>query len=127
MQASNEEPVNSTDSESSSDNDDDTEHYEEAKIEELRPDKKEKIAEGVFEWTFSIYPLQKTKYAQQEEKIIMVIGATGKGKSTLINRMINHILGVKYIDPSRYQLVIEEKSHKHKVKQETSLSIHLKF
>ena len=108
MQASNEEPVDSTDSDSSSDNDD-TEHYEEAKIEELRPDKKEQIAEGVYEWTFSKYPLQKTKYAQQEEKIMMVVGATGKGKSTLINRMINHILGVKYTNKFRYQLVTEEK------------------
>ena len=107
MQASNK-TVNSTDSDSSSD-DDDTEYYEEAKIEELRPNKTEKIAEGVFEWTFSIGTLQKSKYTQQEEKIMMVVGATGKGKSTLINRMINHILGVKYIDSFRYQLITEEK------------------
>ena len=109
MQASNKEPVICTDSDSLSD-DDDTEYYEEAIIKELIPDKKEKIAEGVFEWTFSIGTLQKSKYTQQEEKVMMVVGATGKGKSTLINRMINHILGVKYIDAFRYQLVTEKKS-----------------
>ena len=45
---------------------------------------------------------------QQYEKVIMVVGATGAGKSTLINRMINSILGVKYTDEFRFQLVIEK-------------------
>ena len=99
MQASCEDPGFGSDSDSSDDH---------AIIKELRPEKKEEIAEGVFEWTYSIYPLQKSKYAQQEEKIMMVVGATGKGKSTLINRMINHIFGVEYIDAFRYQLITEE-------------------
>ena len=119
MQASHEDPLIDPDlsdddydydDDDDDDDDDDTEHYEEAKIKELRPDKKENIAEGVFEWTFSIYPQRKTRYAQQEEKIIMVVGATGKGKSALINRMMNHILCVKYTDAFRYQLVTEKKS-----------------
>ena len=44
------------------------------------------------------------------EKVIMVIGATGTGKSTLINRMINYILDVKYTDKFRFQLVIEKET-----------------
>ena len=53
----------------------------------------------------------------------MMVGATGQGKSTLINRMINHIFGVKYTDDVRYKLVAEEKNHKLKVRQEKSQNI----
>lgn len=44
------------------------------------------------------------------EKVIMVVGATGTGKSTLINRMINYILDIKYTDKFRFQLVIEKET-----------------
>ncbi|CAH3036313.1 unnamed protein product [Porites lobata] len=45
---------------------------------------------------------------QGKEKVLLVIGATGSGKSTLINGMANYIMGVKWEDDFRFQLVIDD-------------------
>ena len=37
----------------------------------------------------------------------MMVGATGAGKTTLINGMVNHILGIKWADKFRYKIVEE--------------------
>ena len=42
------------------------------------------------------------------EKVLMLLGATGAGKTTLINRMVNHIYGVQWDDHFRFQLISEE-------------------
>ncbi|MEQ2213628.1 hypothetical protein XENOCAPTIV_018069, partial [Xenoophorus captivus] len=45
--------------------------------------------------------------SKKQSRTIMVLGATGAGKSTLINGMINYILGVKWGDTYRFKLVDE--------------------
>ena len=43
-----------------------------------------------------------------QEKVIMLVGATGAGKSTLINGIINYIFGVNWVDNIRLQLIVDE-------------------
>ena len=40
-------------------------------------------------------------------KVIMVVGATGSGKKTTVNAMINHLLGVNWTDPYRFVMIRE--------------------
>lgn len=44
----------------------------------------------------------------ENEKVLLVVGATGAGKTTLINGMVNYILGVEWKDDFRFKLITEE-------------------
>jgi hypothetical protein len=44
----------------------------------------------------------------RNHKVIILMGATGCGKSTLINGMVNYILGVQWKDPFRFKCVRED-------------------
>uniref|UniRef100_A0A3P8S7F8 Septin-type G domain-containing protein n=1 Tax=Amphiprion percula TaxID=161767 RepID=A0A3P8S7F8_AMPPE len=48
------------------------------------------------------------KESRRENRTIIVSGGTGSGKSTLINGMINYILGVQWEDSYRFKLVDED-------------------
>jgi GTP-binding protein EngB required for normal cell division len=48
-----------------------------------------------------------SSFGMRNHKVIILMGATGCGKSTLINGMVNYILGVKWNDPFRFKCVRE--------------------
>lgn len=47
-----------------------------------------------------------------EEKTIMLVGATGSGKSTLVDGIVNYIMGVSFDDPFRFTVVTLEDEEK---------------
>ena len=51
------------------------------------------------------------KFKTVPEKVIMVVGATGSGKTTTVNAMINHVFGVQWKDNFRLKMIHELSSN----------------
>ena len=73
----------------------------------LRPDVK-KTRNEKFRW-FSIGKPD----GRWQHKVIVLMGATGAGKSTLIDGMVNYILGVEWNDPFRFRMVYDVVQNKY--------------
>ena len=84
----------------------DNEESKNIKIYKLPNDKT--VEEGVY--MSQIFTSKMERTAVKEEKVVMLLGYTGVGKTTIINRMINYIFGVSYTDAFRFQLIKTSKS-----------------
>ena len=60
----------------------------------------------------------------QMEKVILVLGQTGVGKTTWINTVFNYLLNVNYSDNFRFKLVIEENAEHQELSQTQSTTIY---
>ncbi|XP_052413760.1 uncharacterized protein LOC127958812 [Carassius gibelio] len=56
----------------------------------------------VRKWTYGV------KDTSKQNKIVLLVGETGAGKTTLINTMVNYILDVKFDDEIWYEITEEE-------------------
>ncbi|KAF5898843.1 uncharacterized protein DAT39_011416, partial [Clarias magur] len=56
---------------------------------------------SVRKWTFG------QRDNNMQSKILLMVGETGTGKTTLINAMANHILGVKFTDEVWFEITEE--------------------
>ncbi|XP_078320634.1 uncharacterized protein LOC144617592 isoform X2 [Crassostrea virginica] len=54
----------------------------------------------------------KLKQEPEDEKTILLVGATGSGKSTLIDSIVNYVMGVSFDDPFRFTLVLLEEEER---------------
>ncbi|KAK7921983.1 hypothetical protein WMY93_008885 [Mugilogobius chulae] len=50
------------------------------------------------------------KKSHKEHRSVLLLGPAGSGKTSLINAMINYVLGVKWTDPFRFLLCEEQKT-----------------
>jgi DNA segregation ATPase FtsK/SpoIIIE-like protein len=50
----------------------------------------------------------------------MLVGATGTGKSTLVDGMVNYVLGVNWEDPFRFTVIDLEKEEMDREKNQVS-------
>lgn len=68
-----------------------------------------------------VYALKQPTSSKQRERVIMLVGATGSGKTTMINGLANYVLGVNFKNDFRVKL-IRETAQELENKKDTTIS-----
>ncbi|KAL4009751.1 hypothetical protein ACER0C_003603 [Sarotherodon galilaeus] len=75
----------------------------------------------------NIYGCRKFNFGEEnmrQNRTIMLLGATGSGKSTLIDGMINYIVGVEWEDSFRFKFINEDQSKSQSESQTSEVTVY---
>ncbi|XP_056318537.1 uncharacterized protein LOC130232583 [Danio aesculapii] len=75
----------------------------------------------VRQWTYG------RRDRNKQNKVILIVGETGSGKTTIINTMVNHLLGVKFEDQKYYQITEEEQRADQTQSQTSEITVYEVF
>nr|XP_009301113.1 uncharacterized protein LOC100331508 [Danio rerio] len=75
----------------------------------------------VRQWTYG------QRDPNKQNKVILIVGETGAGKTTIINTMVNHLLGVKFEDQEFYQITEEEQQRDQSQTQTSEITVYEVF
>ncbi|XP_077085795.1 uncharacterized protein LOC143737813 [Siphateles boraxobius] len=75
----------------------------------------------VRKWTFG------TKDTSKPNRIVLLVGETGTGKTTIINTMVNYLLGVKFEDEEWYEITEEEEASDQSQSQTSEITMYEVF
>ncbi|XP_067265859.1 uncharacterized protein [Chanodichthys erythropterus] len=75
----------------------------------------------VRQWTYG------RRDRKKQNKVILMVGETGAGKTTMINTIINYFLGVKFEDEEFYQITEEEKDKDQSQSQTSAVTVYEVF
>ena len=64
------------------------------------------------------------EHKNETEKIILLVGPPSTGKTTLINAIVNYVLGVEWKDTFRFKLVVDDKMSSQSHSQEKAINIY---
>ncbi|KAK2911505.1 hypothetical protein Q8A67_003638 [Cirrhinus molitorella] len=63
----------------------------------------------------------------KQNKVILMVGETGAGKTTIINTITNYLLGVKFEDEKLYQITEEEEDIEESLTQTSEITVYEVF